>query len=321
MKKLDIKFKTKDDTIVNIIGNKIKFKKDTLIEIPFSEINDLEIDNNILSVNGYKLDYPKRKIIYMNEFYKQIKGKNSEWFHLRMSKQNKIMGFLYLAIGGIWLLITPIIGVILLLVGLFFIMKSFKKYDGSVTNPTYKETNPTIINNEVGGNNITDKIIIPYSDTPKYEKYYTYVAGVMHENNQGLEIQKILRDYISENYDTNDFADWTNKELIEFGYDIWEYDLTEIDTVSFELDPSNKYDNTAINVIHEEMGHIGYIPKKDKKGFNEFMGEYPNCKIQIDFKGGRYKHVDYDYESDKDKVYTETKPYYVDIELIGDKIV
>lgn len=73
------------------------------------------------------------------------------------------------------------------------------------------------------------------------------------------------------------------------------------------------------------MGRVGFVPRKLKKDFNQFIKECPNFETNLIFRGGRHKYVDYDdedddypwnYEDVKLVVKTETKPYYLDVELI-----
>lgn len=194
-------------------------------------------------------------------------------------------------------------------------------------NEIIEENNQDIIPLEHIENSLIDPPIVSVvePEKPKPKTLSLYVAGTQHNNDKGKSIQKILKNYIKENYDSNDFSYWTNKELIESDYDIWEYDLSETNTVTFIPDPGNDYDKTAIKIIHKEMGRVGFVPRKLKKDFNQFIKECPNFETNLIFRGGRHKYVDYDdedddypwnYEDVKLVVKTETKPYYLDVELI-----
>lgn len=150
----------------------------------------------------------------------------------------------------------------------------------------------------------------------KPHEFNTFIAGVQYENSEGKSIQRIIKAYVQDNYDYNNFEDYTNKEIKEYNESIWEFDLEEYDTILFEDEPTNEFDPTAIKVIHEEMGHIGYIPKKDKQKLKNFLAKYPEHTVTLTLKGGRHKFVDIgDYGIGDEKVVTETNPYYFNITI------
>ncbi|MDO5715732.1 MAG: HIRAN domain-containing protein [Tissierellia bacterium] len=138
----------------------------------------------------------------------------------------------------------------------------------------------------------------------------TYVAGVQHENDQGKFIQKIIKDYVKENYDYSNFEDYTNKEILEDAEDVWEYDLEEVDSVKLVPEPTNPYDPNAIKIIHEDMGHIGYVPAKMTSKVCKVPDKEATYTLEL--KGGRHKYWDID-EYGEEKVKSETRPYYFDL--------
>lgn len=153
----------------------------------------------------------------------------------------------------------------------------------------------------------------------KPESVSTYVAGVKYTNPYGENRQKIIKDYIKEHhdinlFDENDFYYVSNKEIEEesgyvSGKKYYQYELEEFDTIRLDKEPDNPHDENAIGIIHEVMGHIGYIPKEDINEVKKIMECGQDLLYRLKLFGGRYKYFDeYDY-----KVKFGSKAYYFDL--------
>lgn len=157
----------------------------------------------------------------------------------------------------------------------------------------------------------------------------TIVAGITKNNPNGVSIQSILKEYVKENYDTNrfdkdDYDYWTNKEIKEFEFEVYQYELYETGTISLVPKPDNPYDSNAIMVIHDDMGMIGYIPRDDNTNLAIFLrNNFDDISVDMELRSGPYKY--YDLETDKVKKKNNPyhlrlyiKPFIKDIEIPAD---
>lgn len=209
-----------------------------------------------------------------------------------------LSGFFILA-GILSLKNYPAFCIVLILLG-FLIFKSFNKV---IKNYSLYENNKKLNSVEVQENIVS-----------KTSKFNTYIAGVTHKNDEGKDIQRLFKDYVSLNYDSTNFEDYTNDEIIENDLKINEYNLVEINTITLLPEPNNLYDSNAIKVIHKDIGHIGYIPKDCCVDVKNFIDTDKKIEFIISFRGGKTKFVETD-ENLEDKVVTEEKNYYVDLTI------
>lgn len=151
---------------------------------------------------------------------------------------------------------------------------------------------------------------------PVRNKLVFYVAGVNFQDDNGNDIQENIHKYIKNNHYTNNFEEWSNKEIIEYDAEIYEFELSEVDTVKFVQDSNNEHDPNAIKIVHDSMGKIGFVPIKYQKQYNDFINKHEDYKIEIAFTGGRQKYVDFKEDGYEEKVYMKSTPYYIDIELV-----
>lgn len=207
---------------------------------------------------------------------------------------------IFLAISGLLSIVKePVISIILILVSMF-IIKLF--------NWTIKQDK---INKE---SKIKKEKEFAKKTTQKTSHINTYITGVTHKNDEGKDIQKLFKNYVSLNYDSTNFEDYTNDEIIENDLKINEYNLVEINTINLLPEPNNLYDSNAIKVIHKDIGHIGYIPKDCCVDVKNFIDTDKKIEFIISFRGGKTKFVETD-ENLEDKVVTEEKNYYVDLTI------
>lgn len=197
-------------------------------------------------------------------------------------KKRSILFHIILAIltYGIWLLI-------------YFICKiSNKKNEETII--TFEQTTPE--------KNIETKVV------ENIRTVTIYVAGCF---NYQKDIQSIKNNILE--YDCEEkYNGMTNKEIIEDGQDIWEYDPLLVGEVKLIKEPNNKYDKNAIRVEIENK-LVGYIPKKNILLFNNLE----NVKSISGFiYGGNLKKIDYDTEEYKDKVIIEKHELGIQLEVI-----
>lgn len=153
--------------------------------------------------------------------------------------------------------------------------------------------------------------------------FTTKLVGITKTNKDGTDRQEIIENYVKENYDSNTFDKedinyYTNSEIKEDGYGVYQYWITEKDTIKLVPEPENPYDPNAIMVIHDKMGQIGYIPKTDNVELAKFLEESnSNVKITINLDGGPYKI----YDEDQEKIIKkDDKPFYFKIYIDAKKI-
>ena len=146
--------------------------------------------------------------------------------------------------------------------------------------------------------------------------FTTKLVGITQIDNDGTDRQELIKNYVLENYDNNTFDKedrmyYTNSDIKEDGYEVYQYWLTEKDTIQLVPEPENPYDQNAIMVVHDRMGKIGYIPRTDNVDLAKFLEEANNnVKITINLDGGPYKI----YDEDQEKIIRKNdKPFYFKI--------
>ena len=209
-----------------------------------------------------------------------------------------LSGFFILT-GFLSLTKYPALCIVLIVLGIVI----FKSFNKAIKNYSLNENNKKSEAEEVQKNIAS-----------KTSKLNTYIAGVTHKNDEGKNIQKLFKDYVSLNYDSTNFEDYTNDEIIENDLKINEYNLVEINTITLLPDTNNIYDSNAIKIIHKDLGHIGYIPSENCIDVKNFIDTNKKIEFIISFRGGKTKFVETD-ENLEDKVVTEEKNYYVDLTI------
>lgn len=226
--------------------------------------------------------------------------KSSKKFAIFIIKILKYLlsGFFILA-GILSLTKYPALCIVSIILGIV-IFKSFNK--------VIKNYSLYVNNKKLNSVEIQENIV------SKTSKFNTYITGVTHKNDEGKDIQRLFKDYVSLNYDSTNFEDYTNDEIIENDLKINEYNLVEINTITLLPDPNNIYDSNAIKIIHKDLGHIGYIPSENCIDVKNFISTDKKIEFIISFRGGKTKFVETD-ENLEDKVVTEEKNYYVDLTI------
>lgn len=209
-----------------------------------------------------------------------------------------LSGFFILA-GILSLTKYPALCIVSIVLGIVI----FKSFNKAIKNYSLNENNKKSDTEEVQKNIAS-----------KTSKLNTYITGVTHKNDEGKDIQKLFKNYVSLNYDSTNFEDYTNDEIIENDLKINEYTLVEINTIYLLPEPNNLYDSNAIKVIHKDIGHIGYIPRDYCVDVKNFIDTDKKIEFIISFRGGKTKLVEND-ENLEDIVVIKDNNYYVDLTI------
>lgn len=152
--------------------------------------------------------------------------------------------------------------------------------------------------------------------------FTTKLVGITQIDNDGTDRQELIKNYVLKNYDSNTFDKedrnyYTNAEIKKDGYEVYQYWLSEKNTIKLVPEPENPHDPNAIMVVHDKMGKIGYIPRTDNVELAKFLEESNNnVKITINLDGGPYKI----YDEDQEKVIKkDNKPFYFKIYIKAKK--
>lgn len=147
------------------------------------------------------------------------------------------------------------------------------------------------------------------TQTPNNHAITFNVAGVTFDNEEGKDIQTLLRRVakaIAREKDIPAYAGMTNSEILEYYGEVSEFEDVEFgEYILFEKEPDNEYDKNAIKVVvklEDKKHHIGYVPKKYNVQLNKLLDTDLITDITANFVGGKIKEVDYDFEKDKDVV-------------------
>ena len=149
------------------------------------------------------------------------------------------------------------------------------------------------------------------------------VKGVTFENEDGIDIQKeikkILKEYKDNNYFTELYGGYTNKEIKDMDLNVSEYE-GEVFAGKFVGDEYNGEDCFKIYIkrYDDTYFHIGYAPKEIISELAKWFTK-EGVKIQgiINIVGGKYKYCEIyeeDYE-EKERVATKELTYGFKVEL------
>lgn len=131
------------------------------------------------------------------------------------------------------------------------------------------------------------------------------VKGVSKKNNEGYEIQSIIKCIvkdIKEELDSDDlYEGLTKKEILDELENNCDNRIYEINDESFfdislVPDPTNEFDSKAIKIVSDEYGHLGFVPRDLTDLIHERL-KYPIKAVYCTITGGKYKY--YDDESER----------------------
>jgi len=162
---------------------------------------------------------------------------------------------------------------------------------------------------------IAKTVTAPTSNIPTKKKVTNQlsfrVAGISKKNDRQEDIQKLIKEYVAEAIElghTEAYEEMTNAEIKEDGGEFYEADLYGYDEIELIPEPTNPHDPNAIKVMHEEIGHIGYVPAEYTEQVKSIMDK--DYEVEWKLLGGKMKYVDED-----DKVKTKTLTYGIAIDL------
>lgn len=183
-------------------------------------------------------------------------------------------------------------GVVLIVAG-FFVFKKFNKPKVTKSKKVISST-PT------------------ENKAPKKNHFKFNVAGISKTNDKGKDIQKLIKEYVTESIEmghTDKYEDMTNAEILESGREVYEVALYGDYEVELIPEPNNPYDPNAIRVIHSDIGHIGYVPRDFITNVKLLIDS--ECHLEWKLVGGKLKYIDYG----EDKVKTRTLTYGIEVTL------
>lgn len=150
------------------------------------------------------------------------------------------------------------------------------------------------------------------------------VKGVTFKNEEGNDIQKeiksILKEYKDNEYFTEFYGGYTNKEIKEMDLNVNQY---EGYTFPAKLvgDEYNEEDCIKIylKTYNGSYIHVGYAPKEDIEELTEwFTKENINIDGNIEITGGRYKYCELykEYYEEKERVVVKELTYGLEVNLV-----
>ncbi len=144
------------------------------------------------------------------------------------------------------------------------------------------------------------EMFIKENDTKTY-----HIAGVTYYEDNIMSLAQ-----------ENDFYDMTKKELIEDGFEnerIYEYDFC---VSKFEIvpEPDNPYDKKAIKVLADGV-QIGHIKSGSCSHLLNVIKDNRLTKIEGEIKGGKYKYLGYDDETEKYWLEKDKIPFCAKLEI------
>lgn len=134
------------------------------------------------------------------------------------------------------------------------------------------------------------------------------VAGVTKENDQGKDIQNILK-RLAGGYKRNEYIEsWngnTKKEMLEYGYEGFEFEDELISNIiRLEREPDNPHDSNAIKVYIKDVNdgehHVGYIKREETEEVVALTHDKDIIGIDVEFTGGKRRTIEYDSIEDKE---------------------
>lgn len=212
-----------------------------------------------------------------------------------------LLGFLVLMFFIVSLQEAPILA-------LFFLLGAFLYYKKRKSSKNPASTSPISTTQNADKSNNSNK------NYPNKKHICFRVAGISKKNDRNEDIQKLIKGFVKQEIEMQDYSydGMTNKEIFECGKEVYEADIDGCDEISFVPEPDNPYDPNAIKVIHDEIGHIGYVPADMAKRVSDIISS--DYDIEWKLVGGKYKYVDID-DFGEEKVKTETLTYGISIDL------
>lgn len=214
-----------------------------------------------------------------------------------------------IALGLPLLTISPVIGVLLIAVGVYVIIlavkgiKLYKKTPSQHVQPQPVPTEP-VQPIETPAPVVSAPVAPPAPTNEEGHK----VAGLSFREDALAELQCENGDYSC-----------SKRELVEMGMigeRIYKFDFYPIKTELIP-EPDNEVDPNAIKVVVDGL-HIGYIKKGSCAHIHKLLNSGSIEKIDIEIGGGPYKFIEEDWDDFGNSVYTlekDTTPYYAKLTI------
>jgi hypothetical protein len=148
--------------------------------------------------------------------------------------------------------------------------------------------------------------------TPKPNHINFNVVGISKNNDVGQDIQSLIKDFVKEEIEMGNvdaYEGLTNKEILMDDLEVYEVDIYGDYEIELVPEPDNLFDPEAIKVIHDEIGHLGYVPREMTSRVSEAIEN--DADLEWKLVGGKIKYADLE----SDKVRTKTLNYGVSIDL------
>ncbi|HEY5562782.1 MAG TPA: HIRAN domain-containing protein [Clostridiaceae bacterium] len=150
-------------------------------------------------------------------------------------------------------------------------------------------------NKLVGTAKVEQNVIKPIEDAQIITNPKEEITFKVEDIFDGI-IQREIKAMVKEEKDIDNlYKGLSNEEILEKYsekdkiYEVYMHGNHEIKLIP---EPENKYDSTAIKVVHEEMGDVGYVPAIDCKKVKRALEE--GYLIEWRLVGGKYKCVRHD---------------------------
>lgn len=137
---------------------------------------------------------------------------------------------------------------------------------------------------------------------PNFEEYK--VHGISYDNEDGHSIQKLLSDFVKEEYADDKLTSAEIKEELEYDDRVYVYPSMDI---SVTLEPTEFDGALAVKVMGETSPlvyeHIGWIPKREAAHVTEIINTR-DYEVTAELVGGPYK-----YRDDDDKIRSDSTEF------------
>ena len=120
------------------------------------------------------------------------------------------------------------------------------------------------------------------------------IHGMSYDNDEGLNIQKLLSEFVKEEFRDDKLTASDVKEELEYEDRVYLYPTMDVDLL---LEPTVFDGAPAVKVKLETdfsvYEHIGWIPKRDAPHVTEILRD-KDCKVSGELIGGPFKYLNSD---------------------------
>ncbi len=192
----------------------------------------------------------------------------------------KILAYVFIAFGVLFLLIGEKSGTLILASAIIILLSSKRMKEN-------KKRNTQIKTGSVLSRLETTPSVKPSMRGSKMRTLMKFnVVGIRYEGRA-----KLIENYMKDQCDP--YNGMTTREIKELEDEtIHKYEqILEYDTIEFISEPDNKYDPNAIAIHHNEMGMIGYVPSDRNESLKNFLDKRTEFVTELNLFGGPSKTV------------------------------